>query len=75
MIKKIQQLIVIIHSGDTGTPKEVASKLSVSERMVFKYVDIIKNEFKAPIKYNRVTKTYYFEEQGNLDLRWQKKKG
>jgi transcriptional antiterminator len=75
MIIKIQQLIEIIHLGDTGTPKEISIKLGVSERMVYKYIGIIKTEFKAPIKYNRVTKTYFFEGKGKLDLRWQKKKG
>ena len=74
MIIKIQQLIEIIHIGDTGTPKDISIKLGVSERMVYKYIGIIKTEFKAPIKYNRVTKTYFFEGKGKLDLRWQKKK-
>ena len=75
MIIKIQQLIEAIHAGETGTPKELSSKLGVSERMVYKYIGIIKTEFKAPIKYNRVTITYFFEGKGKLDLRWQKKKG
>ena len=74
MIIKIQQLIEVIHAGDTGTPKELSTKLGVSERMVYKYIGIIKTEFKAPIKYNRVAKTYFFEGKGKLDLRWQKKK-
>ena len=75
MIIKIQQLIEAIHAGETGTPKELSCKLGVSERMVYKYIGIIKTEFKAPIKYNRFTKTYFFEGKGRLDLRWQKKKG
>lgn len=75
MIVKIQQLIEGIHQGETGAPKDIAEKLGVSERMVYKYIEIIKTEFKAPIKYNRVSKTYFFEGKGKLDLRWQKKKG
>ena len=73
MIIKIQQLIEYIHEGATGSPNEIAIKLGVSERMVFKYIDIIRTEFKAPVKYNRISKTYFFETSGNLDLRWQKK--
>jgi hypothetical protein len=73
MIIKIQQLIEYIHTGDTGSPNEIAIKLGVSERMVFKYIEIIRNEFKAPVKYNRISKTYFFETSGNLDLRWRKK--
>jgi hypothetical protein len=74
MIIKIQQLIEAIHAGDTGTPKDISTKLGVSERMVYKYIQIIKTEFKAPVKYNRVTQTYFFEGKGKLDLRWQSKK-
>jgi hypothetical protein len=74
MIIKIQQLIEAIHAGDTGTPKDISTKLGVSERMIYKYIQIIKTEFKAPVKYNRVTQTYFFEGKGKLDLRWQKKK-
>ncbi len=74
MIIKIQQLIEAIHAGDTGTPKDISTKLGVSERMVYKYIEIIKVEFKAPIRYNKVAKTYFFEGIGKLDLRWQKKK-
>ena len=75
MIIKIQQLIEIIHLGDTGAPKDISLQLGVSERMVYKYIEIIKTEFKAPVKYNRIRKTYFFEGNGKLDLRWQKKKG
>ena len=74
MIIKIQQLIDVIHLGDTGTPKDISEKLGVSERMIFKYIEIIKTEFNAPVKYNRLSKTYFFENDGKLDLRWQKKK-
>ena len=75
MIIKIQQLIEAIHAGETGTPKELSSKLGVSERMVYKYIGIIKTEFKAPIKYNRLTKTYFFEAKGRLDFVGRRKRG
>ena len=72
MILKIQQLIELIHSADTGTPKFISIRLKISERMVYKYIEIIKNEFNAPVRYNRLTKTYYFEGDGKLDLHWQR---
>ncbi len=72
MIVKIQKLIECIHAGNTVAPKTIAEKLGISERMIYKYIDIIKADFKAPVKYNRSTKTYYFESKGKLDLRWQK---
>lgn len=70
-LKNIQLLIEFIDSGNTGTPKKLATQLGISERMLFKYLDILKNEFEAPIKYNRLKQTYYFTENGSIDLRWQ----
>ena len=70
-LKNIQLLIEFIDSGNTGTPKKLAKQLGISERMLFKYLDILKSEFEAPIKYNRLKQTYYFTEKGSIDLRWQ----
>ena len=70
-IKNIQLLIELIEQKNTGTPAELSKKLAVSERMIYKYLDILKSEFNAPIKYNHAIQTYYFTEAGSLDLRWQ----
>lgn len=69
-IKNIQLLIELIEQKNTGTPADLSKKLAVSERMIYKYLDILKSEFNAPIKFNRSLKSYYFTEAGTLDLRW-----
>ena len=70
-IKNIQLLIELIEQKNTGRPAEIAKKLAVSERMVFKYLDILKSEFEVPIKYSRIKNTYLFTEDGKIDLNWQ----
>jgi transcriptional antiterminator len=70
-IKNIQLLIELIEQRNTGNSAEIAKKLGVSERMVYKYLDILKSEFDVPIKYSRVQNTYVFSEEGKIDLRWQ----
>lgn len=70
-IKNIQLLIELIEKQKTGNPAELSKKLAVSERMVYKYLDVLKTEFNAPIKYNRSTQSYYFTVPGTIDLRWQ----
>jgi hypothetical protein len=70
-IIKIQQLIELIEKGETGKPKQIAIQLGVTERQLYKYLDILKSEFNAPIKYSRSKETYFFSEQGKIDLRWQ----
>lgn len=70
-IKNIQLLIELIEQKNTGKPAEIAKKLGISERMVYKYLDILKSEFDVPIKYSRIQNTYVFSEEGKIDLRWQ----
>jgi len=74
MIKNIQLLIELIHLQHTGNTKAISEKLNVSERMVYKYIAILKTEFNAPVKYDRLNKTYFFEEKGKLNLNWQEEK-
>ena len=72
MIKNIQLLIELIHLKQTGSSQQISEKLKVSERMVYKYIETLKSEFNAPVKYDKINKTYFFEEKGKLNLNWQK---
>lgn len=57
IIKKIHERI---KTESTGTPKELASKLDVSERTVYNYIKFMREELKAPIRYNRMKDTYQY---------------
>ncbi len=69
-IQKIKHFIYLVQKGRTGSPEEVAKKIDVSERMIYNYVVILKNEFNVPIDYNRYKKTYFFQESGKLIWEW-----
>jgi hypothetical protein len=70
-IVKFQDFIDLITEGKTGSPKTLASRLGVSDRLVYYYASVLKKEFKAPIAYCRKQQTYYFKEPGIIDLKWQ----
>jgi hypothetical protein len=70
-IELLQKTIDLIKEEQTGNALNFASKLNISERMVYKYISLIKIEFHAPVKYCRTRNTYYFTEKGNLILTWQ----
>ena len=70
-IPTLMTIIDLIQERNTGTPKELAKKVKISERMVYKYMDELKQEFNAPVKYDKSHKTYYFNGSGNLKLHWQ----
>ena len=58
IINKIHERI--LREG-TGTPKELAHALNVSERTIYSYIRFMKVELKAPIIYNRIKDTYEYE--------------
>ena len=70
-IQKIKHFIHLVQKERTGSPEEVSKKIVVSERMIYIYVGILKNEFKVPIDYNRYKQTYCFLEPGNLVWEWE----
>jgi transcriptional antiterminator len=71
-IKKIKYFIHLVEKERTGSPKDVAEILEVSERTIYLYVKTLKTEFNAPILYNPFRKSYYFERKGKLNWVWVK---
>ena len=70
-IEVLQKMIDSIAQENTGKPIQFASDLNISERAVYKYISIMRQEFNAPIRYCRKKKSYCFTESGSLDLTWQ----
>lgn len=69
-IEKLKYFIYLIEKGRTGTPAHVSSKLGVSERSVYTYVNTLKHELNAPLTYNKHLQTYYFNGPGKLNWEW-----
>jgi predicted DNA-binding transcriptional regulator YafY len=42
-ISTLMTIIDLIQDRNTGTPKELAKKVKISERMVYKYMDELKH--------------------------------
>jgi len=58
-LERLQQLHELISAENTGSPKELANLMGVSERLVFNLIDQLK-DFEASICYSRKSKTYYY---------------
>ncbi|AJR04686.1 HTH domain-containing protein [Siansivirga zeaxanthinifaciens] len=65
VINKIHERIL---KESTGTPKELAYALNVSERTVYNYIKFMRLELKAPIIYNRIKDTYEYETICNINF-------
>jgi predicted DNA-binding transcriptional regulator YafY len=73
IIKKLERLDQLIKLQATGSPIELAKKIGMSERMIYKYIDFMKTALHAPIEYSRDKKTYRYTENGAINFKWEKK--
>lgn len=62
-IRIIIRLNELIMAEQTGSPKELASKLDISIRTVYNYIAFMKKEMKAPITYDFQRLSYVYEEE------------
>lgn len=65
-LERLQQLHNLINNENTGSPKQLAILMLISERRVHHLIEELK-EMNAPINYSRKNKTYFYEE--NFDLK------
>jgi transcriptional antiterminator len=65
--------LILIQSeiGRTGEPKVLANNLSVSQRSLHYYLELLKLEFGVPLFYENKEKTYKLKSHGSLVFRWQ----
>lgn len=58
----------LIKRKATGCPKELAKKVGLSERTLFEYLSFLKRELKAPIKFCKQRKSYYYQIDGGINF-------
>jgi len=66
-LERLQQLHELIDAENTGSPKELANIMGISERLVFNLIDQLK-DFEASICYSRKSKTYYYCDDFELNV-------
>lgn len=64
-LERLQRLHRLIECEVTGTPKELAKRLGVSERSIYCFLEELK-DYQATIAYDRRRKTYFY--QDNFEL-------
>ncbi|WP_256007185.1 MULTISPECIES: helix-turn-helix domain-containing protein [Pedobacter] len=66
---RLDYLNELIRKRNTGSPEQLAKKLSVSERTVFEYVDILRS-LGADVRYSRTRRSYYYCRDGTFDFQF-----
>lgn len=76
MLWKIQQrlnyLNKLIILKSTGSPKELANKLCITERAWYKLKDELINDLNWPIEYDKRRKSYVFRENVSFEMGFRK---
>ncbi|MFM6914080.1 MAG: hypothetical protein ACKOUQ_04155 [Aquirufa sp.] len=76
MLWKIQQRLLYLDSllalQATGTPKELAKKLQMTERSWYKLRDELIHDLQIPIVYNSKQRSYMYQEKGMIKMGFQR---
>ncbi|MDQ1772571.1 HTH domain-containing protein [Labilibaculum sp. A4] len=59
-LEKTEYIKKLINTGNTGTPAELAQRLNISERSLFRLIKTLK-ENKNPITYSRTKQSYIID--------------
>lgn len=66
-LERLQQLHHLITNENTGSPKELAHLMNISERSIHLLIEQLK-DYKANICYSRSRKTYYYNDHFDLQV-------
>ncbi len=65
-IDRALQADQLIRMKATGTPKEFAIKLGISERSLYDFLEELRNDSACPIAYCPLHRSYYYTREGKF---------
>jgi hypothetical protein len=65
-INRIEQLDQLVRLECTGNPEECAKKLKISKRTFYCLINELKTDFKCPIVYSRIKRSYVYTKEGMI---------
>jgi hypothetical protein len=70
--QRMEYLNYLLKNKATGTPRELATKLRITERAWYKFRDQLINDLQLPIAYCPKQRTYYYTEPGSFEFGFKK---
>jgi len=65
-LDRIEYLDYLIKRKCTGTPKELAKKLGISERWLYELLNELRYDLGCPIRYSKTKRSYVYTRKGSL---------
>ncbi len=72
ILRRLEQMDQLIRLKATGSPREFAARLGLSQSMMYNYLDLLRM-LGGPVQYNRVSASYEYEYPVALQLGYTKK--
>ncbi len=69
----LNRIYLGIKQSNTVSAAQFAKQLDISERSLFNYLNVLKNEFQCPLIFDKSSNSYQFKQAGNLNFKWQVK--
>jgi predicted DNA-binding transcriptional regulator YafY len=70
--QRLSYLNQLIKQRATGSPKELARKLGITERVWYKFRDELVNDLNLPIDYCPHSRSYIYTEEGSFEIGFKK---
>lgn len=70
-LNRIERLDALIRRKSTGPPKELARKLDISERWLYKLLGELREELDCPIEYDQYKQSYVYRVKGKMVIGFQ----
>lgn len=71
-IDRIESIDRLIRIKATGSPKELADRLEISERSLYDILTLMK-ELGAPIRYSNDRRSYFYENEGFFSFQFKER--
>jgi predicted DNA-binding transcriptional regulator YafY len=68
-LDRLQTIDHLIRIKGTGTPKQLAQRLCISERTLYEILALMKDKG-APIKYCKTRQSYYYQTDGEFAVKF-----
>ena len=69
-LNKIERMDMLIRRNATGNPTVFATKMGMSNRSLHNYINFMKVQLRAPIKYSATMQSYHYAENGRFRIGW-----
>lgn len=66
-LNRVEKIDKLIQVKSTGTPAQLATKVGISESMLYNYLQFMRKSG-APIEYSKTKKTYFYRFGGNFSF-------